>query len=232
MANLTLYLSAAASAVLTSANQLYHAGQATASGLTYTQLGTATGYGEVWAQGTANAWAAAGSLPAPDGHGFFLDDSTLDNQTLQAGSWNAIVRLVAALGTSGTLGGSVTADIYERWFRYRAGVYSLIVQMLLTGQTINNTITNYSLSGTGVSMDFAPGDKLYSQVDLNVTNAGAGGVTQTIRLNRLSTDTVSFTGDPFAQIVTPGFQPTPPPGGQTSFINRLGSGLLTTRAVI
>jgi hypothetical protein len=208
--SLTAYRANTASSVLSTANKLYHAAAGAPSvNQLYTLLGTATGFGTVYSQGTTNTWPGAGSLPGANGSGYFIDDGLLDGQTIAAGNWSATVRYGAAIGTGGTLGGSFTADIYVSTYRYRSGVYTLIVSMVLTNQTINATITTYNLPSTSAaSMDFASGDRLYVQDDLNILT-NASGSTENIRINRLSTATVTLDGDPAAQIVTPGYDPTP-----------------------
>lgn len=204
---LTTYLANAASATIGTANQLYHngAGSPTTAQPTST-FGTQTQYIEVYSQG-GSGLTGAGSIGAPSGHGFFLDDTTLDGQDLIAGSWSATVRLVAM--QSGSQAGSMTADIIVRAYRYRPSTttYTPIISMSLTAQTINATLTNYSLSGSGSTTSFASGDKLYCDVWINVT-AGSGSAAQGVRINRLSTDTTTFIGDALAGIATPGYQAT------------------------
>lgn len=206
---LSVWLAAATSATLSTANQLYaSSGGSPTTTQDYSLLGTATGYGEVVAQGTASAWAASGSIGTPTGKGFFLDATTLNGQDLIAGSYTGNVRLASATGTGGTLGGTLTATIFYRVYKYSSGVYTNIITMSLAAQTINSTITTYSLSGsTGSATSFATGDKLYVDIWLNVT-ANANGATENIRLNRLTQDTTTFVGDTAATIVTPGYQAT------------------------
>jgi len=203
---LTVFLANAASATISTANQLYHSGSGSpAAAQPTTTMAAATGYGEILAQG-GTAWAASGSAPTPSGKGFFLDDSTLDGQDLVSGSWTAEVRYVAM--QSGAQAGSMTADIHVRVYRYRPSstTYTQIIDMALTGQTINDTLANYSLSGsTGSAISFATGDRLYVDYILNIT-AGSGNVNQGVRINRESTDTSTHLGDILAEVVTPGFQ--------------------------
>ncbi len=192
---LTVFLANAASATISTANQLYHSGSGSpATAQPTTTMAAATGYGEILAQG-GTAWAASGSAPTPSGKGFFLDDSTLDGQDLVSGSWTAEVRYVAM--QSGAQAGSMTADIHVRVYRYRPSstTYTQIIDMALTGQTINDTLANYSLSGsTGSAISFATGDRLYVDYILNIT-AGSGNVNQGVRINRESTDTSTHLGD-------------------------------------
>jgi hypothetical protein len=190
----------------------------------YTLLGTATAWGEVVAQGTTNAWGAAGSIGSPSGKGFMLESATLNlaGQRIAAGSWSGVIRL--SIGHSdGTLGGTITADIHMRAYRYRSGVYTSIVDMALTGQTVpatSGSISNYSLSGTGSATDFLSGDLLYTDIWMDVTANVTADSIRAIRLNRISTN---FTGDSSAQWVTPGYDPTPGGGSSAgpSFVNGL-----------
>lgn len=193
----------------------------------YSLLSTSTGWGEVTAQGTASAWAAAGSIGSPTGKGFMLESATLDlsGQTIAAGTWGATTRL--SIGhTDGTLGGTIVGDIHMRAYRYRAGVYTQIVDMVATSQTIPTTsgsIVSYTLSGTGVATDFISGDLLYCDIWIDVTSNVTVDTLRNIRLNRISTN---FTGDTNAEFVTPGYAATPPPpsGSGVSFV--MGSGML------
>lgn len=190
----------------------------------YTRLATATGYGEVVAQGTTNAWAAAGSIGSPSGKGFMLESATLNlaGQRIAAGSWSGTIRL--SIGhDDGTLGGTITADIHMRAYRYRSGTYTAIVDMVATGQTVPTTsgsISNYTVTGSGSATDFLSGDLLYGDIWLNVTANVTADSIRAIRLNRISTN---FTGDSTAQWVTPGYDPTPGGGSSVgpSFVNGL-----------
>src|SRR5881392_3294189 len=105
---LTVYTANAASSTLSTSNQLYVVLGAANTGYPFntTHFGTATGYGEIWAQGNSGAWAAAGSLGAATGHGFLLENvrTNLEGQTIVAGNWTPTVRLTSELGGSG--GGS------------------------------------------------------------------------------------------------------------------------------
>lgn len=204
---LTVWLANAASATLSTANQLYTGGAASPStNQTISTVGTSTGFGEVYAQGNAGAWGAAGSLIAQSGHGFFLDASTLDGGSLAAGSYAATVRYVAMQGVSQA--GTLVADLYVRVSKYSGGSYTTIATLFLKAQTINNVLANYILMGVtdnASDTSFAAGDRLYIDYPVNVvTNANAQS-TQGIRINRLSTDTTAFTGDVNAQVVFTGY---------------------------
>jgi hypothetical protein len=212
MTALSLFYSSIASAVLSTANQCWivHGTDNTNVTQTYTKLGTATGWGEVFSQGTANAWAAAGSIGSPSGNGLFLDSAilSLNGQTIASGNWSATWRLAAG-HTDGTLIGTFTADLRVRAYKYNSGTYTQIVDLSLTGQTINNTTTTFNLPATSASaVSFGSNDFLYLDFWGNVTaNAGGDAVLQW-RFNRLSNANVVHTGDSNASMTTPGYSAT------------------------
>lgn len=196
---LTVYLNTAASATLSSANQLT---TSTANGTTTTTRTTkvgasVSGYGECFAQTTSTAWAAAGSIGSPSGHGWFLDDTTLDGQTIITGTWTPKVRHTLTAGT-------MTVDIYLRAYRYRSGVYTLIGTWSKTGVGFSTTLTSSNLvAASEAAISFATGDKLYVDMWLNITtpNGSNGDV--------LVTEcSVAGGGNANVELVTPGYQPT------------------------
>lgn len=209
---LSLFYTSIASAVLSTANQCWivHGTDNTNVTQNYTKLGTATGWGEVIPQGTANAWAAAGSIGSPSGNGLFLDSAilSLSGQTIAAGNWSAAWRLASG-HTDGSLIGSFTADLHVRAYKYNSGTYTQIVDMSLTAQTITNTTTTYNLPATNASVvSFGSNDFLYLDFWGNVTaNANADSVLQW-RFNRLSNANVVHTGDSNASVTTPGYSAT------------------------
>jgi hypothetical protein len=219
MTALTVYYANAASSVVGTANQLYHNGAGSPSTAQPTStFGTQTQYIEIYSQG-GSGLTGAGSIGSPSGHGFFLDDSTLDGQDVSVGSWSATVRFVAM--QLGAQAGSMTADIIVRAYRYRSGTYTQIISMTLAAQTINSNLANYSLSGSSSSpIGFVSGDHLYTDVWVNIT-AGSGNANQGIRINRESTDTSTKIGDALASIATAGFLATP---ARVPFV--VGSGML------
>lgn len=222
---LTVYDANAVSATLSTSNQLYHAtagSPATAQPVTI--FGTQTGYIEIFSQGVASS-TGVGSLPAQSGHGWFLDDTTLDGQDLLSGAFTGGARYVAMQG--GSQAGTMTADVIIRVSRYHPGTttYTTMLTMTLTAQTINATLTNYSTSGSaGSTLSFATGDKLYIDRFVNIT-AGSGNATQGIRVNRQSTDTATKVGDATTAVVTNGFQATS--GGVSLSATIHGVGTLT-----
>lgn len=186
----------------------------------YTQLGTSTGWGEIYAQGTASSWPASGAIGSPSGNGFMLESSVLNlaGNTIASGSWSATCRL--SIGhTDGTLGGTITADLHMRAYKYSSGTYTQIIDMSSTGLTIPTTsgsIVSYTVSGsTGSGTAFTTGQLLYCDLWLNVTANVTADTVRQVRLNRLSTNS---TGDTNAQFVTPGYSATPAASSGYSFV--------------
>ena len=112
--------------------------------------------------------------------------------------------------TNGVIANTVVADIHKRLWKWAGGVYTLIVDLVATGQTIpasSGAITTYALSGsTTVATIFGPGETLYIDDPVNVTSNVNADPLQNIRINRLSTN---MTGDSNAELVTPGYLPAP-----------------------
>src|SRR6266704_3149253 len=63
-----------------------------------TLIGTSTGYGEIWSQGNAGAWPAAGSLGGVGPHGWLLD-TTLEGNTLLSGNFTPSYTLNVSAGS-------------------------------------------------------------------------------------------------------------------------------------
>lgn len=205
---LTVYLSRAQSATLTTANQLYQMAGSPTTGSQNALVGTATGFGELQAR-SQGTWAAFASIAAcaPTGHGWFLDHSVspLDGQQIVAGLWSAVVNLAAF--QSGTQVGSLFIDIYVRAWRYRPSTttYTNIVTMELAGITITAS-QDYTLPSTAAdAMPFLAGDLLYIDAWANVRTNTNNSSLQAIRLLKQSSDTTGLTGSTESQIVSPGF---------------------------
>jgi mannan endo-1,4-beta-mannosidase len=232
---LSVYLAAASSATLSTADQLYITPEASANlaptTWTYTLVGTATGYGEICAQGSATAWAGAGSIGTPTGKGFFLDPSVLNLTTNQinAGNWSASVRLNCAQGgDTSAQAGSLTSDIIMRAFKYNSGTYTPIVTMTLTGAALTSAFTTFSLPASSASaVTFASGDVLYIDIWGNITANANSSAVQDIRLNRLSTDATGKTGDLNCVVVTPGYQTVTTTALSVFFASAASSTLVT-----
>src|SRR5260221_7396367 len=166
MTALTLYLSSAASATLSTANKLYSILGTPTGTSNNTQLGTLTGWGEIWAQGTTNVWPAGGSSPAPSGHGFLFDVTTLEGNDLLAGAYSGSLQF----STTGVGAVTITADLHCAVYkRSSGGVYTLIGDMVLSAQSVSTTAANFSFSmTTGSNTSFVTGDKLYIHLPANV----------------------------------------------------------------
>src|SRR6266704_4816314 len=122
--SLTTYGTATPSSTVATANTLV-TGTAAGAILKTTLIGTSTGYGEIWSQGNAGAWPAAGSLGGVGPHGWLLDTTLLENNTLVGGNFTPSYTFAVSAG-------SITADIYERiYIRTSGGVYTQIGTNLL-----------------------------------------------------------------------------------------------------
>jgi hypothetical protein len=199
---LTAYFTAQAASTVATANLLYIVGGTPANINKASTLGTALNWGEITSQGTVAAWAAAGSMPAPTGKGFLLDNTSLEGHTLQAGAHTANIRL----NMVGAGAVAITADIHVALYKRSSGaVYTLIADTLLTGQTIHTTKTVYNPTfTTSGTTAFGTGDKLYISCMAKVlTNTGPS--TASIQLNDLTTDTAGLTGMSTADVATPGY---------------------------
>lgn len=200
MTALTHYTTtAAASTVATADKALANATTGAATTNKNTTIGTATGWGELFAQGTAGAWAAAGSAPAPSGNGWIDDGVLLETNQYIAGNWTTTIRLNVSVG-------SIVADIHLRAYqRSSGGVYTLVSDMVITGQTIGTSATNFSPSATGVaaSATFATGDKTYYHCPINITSNSTGSGAAVLKVTTANSSTLGSTN---AQIVTPGYQ--------------------------
>lgn len=139
-----------------------------------------TGWGEIWSQGNAAAWAGAGAAPAASGHGWILDDTLLEGATFNAGvasnSGNPVfpMTITPRLSLStGTLSGSLVGRVYKR---SSGGVFTLIAQSSALSVSLSTAVASFPLSfqttGTGWSASsFAAGDTLYLDLVMNITAA-------------------------------------------------------------
>src|SRR6266705_2624837 len=135
--SLTPYGTATPSSTVATANTLV-TGTGAGAILKTTLIGTSTGYGEIWSQGNAGAWPAAGSLGGVGPHGW-LSGTELEGNTLVGGNFTpSYTSLVSA--------GSITADLYERvYIRTSGGVYTQIgTNMVKSGVTIGFLATVFT----------------------------------------------------------------------------------------
>ena len=199
MPSLTTYLTNTSDTLVTTANTMVTTSGAGNTNKN-TQVGKATGYGELYSHGTTAAWPASGSIIAPDGNGWLWDDTTLadNNASFSPGTWTATVRLNLNAN-------SITANIHVRVYRRSStGVYNTIVLMVLNSQTITSTLTNYTLTNTttSTSAQFQPGDLLYADVQLQITTNTTNSTTTVCKINIANSSTLGSTD---AQIVSPGY---------------------------
>src|SRR6266480_113493 len=155
MTALTTYGIFSASSTLSTASKMVITSGGTSAGQN-TTCGTATGYSEIFPQGTASAWAAAGSIGSPSGNGYLWDATTLETQTIASGTWTPTLR------ARNTGNNTITVDMYCRAYKYHSGTYTAIGTCTLAAQSLSQTTSsNYNLSGSLGSMAFTTGDKLY-----------------------------------------------------------------------
>jgi hypothetical protein len=195
---LTAYLSSLAATTLPNAALFDTVSGGTGVG-TDTTLGTATSWGEWYPRGTAQAWAALGSIGNPSGHGLLLDATTLEGMQLLGGTYTITFRGQLFNGN-----GNVTADITFRLYAYNANsqTYQSIGTITLSSQTITaNVSATYTLSGTLNQQEFLAGDKLYVDIWFHVTVNANTASNATLRFNVSQTTS----GATNAQIVTPGY---------------------------
>ncbi len=201
MAALTVYWSNAAATDLPNAALVIAPPTATGSHVGIDNaLGTATGYSEWYFRGTLNAWASAGSIGGPSGHGALYDTTALEQEQIVAGTWSPTLR-----GNINNGNGTVTADLYLRVYVYNStsATYTLIGTITRAGTSITSTTVSYSSgwSGSLSAAQFGVGDKLYFDLWADVTSNLNTNTAATMRWNVVSGVT---NGDVNCEAVTPG----------------------------
>ncbi len=215
---LTLYGSHTAAATIATANLLMTSTGAGADLTKTTLIGTASGYGTLRSQGNAGAWPAAGSLPAFNGFGWLWDVTTLEGNTLVGGNFTPSFRLFDTTGLT-------TVDLYFRVAKVNAGVYTQIGStfvksgVVITAVSTIITMTAVSLPTTG----FSTGDKLYIQLDANITTPNGNGVT-TVTVVMSNSSTLGQANS--VQLITQGYTAGGGGGGGGSVVG--GFALATT----
>src|SRR6266568_4700478 len=215
---LTLYGSHTAAATIATANLLMTSTGAGADLTKTTLIGTASGYGTLRSQGNAGAWPAAGSLPAFNGFGWLWDVTTLEGNTLVGGNFTPSFRLFDTTGLT-------TVDLYFRVAKVNAGVYTQIGStfvksgVVITAVSTIITMTAVSLPTTG----FSTGDKLYIQLDANITTPNGSGVT-TVTVVMSNSSTLGQANS--VQLITQGYTAGGGGGGGGSVVG--GFALATT----
>jgi hypothetical protein len=191
---LTAYLSSSAATTITTANQILTTAPASETSKT-TKIGKTTGYCELYAQGNSGGCTGVSSPPAPSGHGFILDATTLEGQQILSGNWTGAMKL--AVSKSG-----VTVTAYMRVFKYSGGTYTQIATSTSNSIALGTTATALTFSaGSGALTNFNTGDKLYIDFVVNITSNTANSTTETISLYE--------NGGAAEEMTTPGYQPQP-----------------------
>src|SRR6266487_3104628 len=131
---LTVYTLTTNSTSIATAKTLATALGGATAGTATTQLGTATGYGEVYSQNHAAAWPSLSGVAAPDGGGYILDSPLLEGQTILAGTWTPTFRVLLGAGTA-------TADLIVVLYKYNINTltYTLIGTCTLAGQALTTS---------------------------------------------------------------------------------------------
>jgi len=163
-----------------------------------TLIGTATGYGEIWSQGNAGAWPAAGSLGGVGPHGW-LSGTELEGNTLVGGNFTPSYTLNVSAG-------SITADLYERiYIRTSGGVFTQIgTNMVKSGVTITTIFTVYTWPATSIPLQgFGVGDKLYRQLDMHILTNSTGSGAATLGVLEGSSTSLGRAND--VQLITQGY---------------------------
>lgn len=161
-----------------------------------TLCGTASGYGEIYAQGNASAWPSLGSIPGtPSGHGFLYDQNTLEGFQIPSGNWGGTQRI-------GVSASSVMGDLYVRAYIYNitSHVYTLIGT--IPKASITPSGSNIALTSTILPLaNFSTGDRLYLAYWLNILTPSSSGT-----CNLVFTESgTSGQGDGNAKVTTPGY---------------------------
>src|SRR6266568_4557706 len=196
--SLTPYGTATPSSTVATANTLV-TGTGAGAILKTTLIGTSTGYGEIWSQGNAGAWPAAGSLGGVGPHGWLLDTTLLENNTLLSGNFTVTHTLRVSVG-------SITADLYERvYIRSSGGVYTQIGSNLVkSGVTIQVGAVAFAWPATSLPLQaFGVGDKLYRQLDMHILTNSTGSGVATIQVSMANSASLGVASQ--VQLVTQGY---------------------------
>jgi hypothetical protein len=197
---LTLNANQDVSSTLGTADQLVSTQIGTTSTGVTTKIGTATGWGQIYAKGNTGAWPALGAIGSPDGNGWLLDNTSLEGQTILAGNWQWAENARLTAGTA-------TVTMVVRYYKYNAGVYTLICSITLSAQAFTSTQTTYTSASTAeLAVSFATGDKIYKDVWFNVTAISGTVSGTTFNIKTCNNAGLGLTG--IAQTTTPGYSPT------------------------
>ncbi len=133
-----------------------------------------------------------GALPsAGNGHGWLLDNTSLEGQTIPSGSWAALFTLVcSAVGAAGT--------VAAQFFKLNVGTaaYTLIATAeSSSGQSIGTTPAAFTLTATGiVSVTFATGEKLYIELYWDQASGGSASNLTSVRVASTSSGVPGASG--------------------------------------
>jgi len=204
---LTIGPTAVPSATLATANALTaNAGTPSATSVA-TTIGQATGFGELYSQGTTQAWPGLFTIPDPTGHGWVWDSTALAGQQLLGGVWSGNISWATSVGY-------IVADVYLRWSLYNTetGVYKTLGTLVAPQQTINTTFPLLPITGLLPQVTCGVGDTLFLDAWVNITSNGTGSNTAVLYVGGVSSTLVIDQA-----YTTQGFQPTPLPQRATTY---------------
>jgi len=197
MTALSLYGSNVAASTLATAFKASKALTGIESSFSTTVGFTTTGW-DFFSPGESATWAAAVSEPSPDSKGFILDDGTLFNQILSLGTFT-----IKVTANHNTLGRTITADMHCRLYRYDGTFNHLIAELNQTGNSITNSKTTFSFSGSVSATTFGASDHLYFDFPVNITTSPSSSVT--LQYYFSTSGTAGISGD--QEVDTAGFTP-------------------------
>lgn len=197
---LTVYGTNVAATTLSTAGLLVTTAGGTLSSCS-SKLGTATGFGQIYALSNSNAWPALGSIPNPSGTagGFLLDSNVLNGQTIGAGTWTPEIRVRVSNGTA-------TADFFMPVWKYNSssGVFTFLWQPNSFSNSLTTAFSFPTFNNPSESaVSFSPGDFLYYEVWADVTANSTGTSAATLIMT-----VCSDTGNADNSLITPGYDPT------------------------
>lgn len=169
-----------------------------ASGTTKnTRIGTNTGYGEIFSQGTTVNQITGSSVGSQSGHGWLYDLSSLVGQKLDSGNWTATFSSSVSAGTA-------TITLYCRVSIYNGGSYTELGTLTLSGQSFSTSYVDYSFSATSLpAHTIVSGDYLYIDHWVNITTNGTGSSTANYRVTEANSATQGEATD--VQVNTAGY---------------------------
>lgn len=136
-----------------------------------------SGWGTLWSQGNTGAWAGGASETAfGDVHGWILDDTSLEGMTIKAGTWTSVSVKLAASAS-----GITATPILRIGVRHSDGTFTEIASCNYGSRTLPTTAATITGTATqATDQPFVVGDKLYVQLDLDITSNAGGSNTATV----------------------------------------------------